>query len=313
MIDPDTFEISNHMVTSTINCRYDVTKRLMINKKSIQKYIHPLKPIPTSISPAGGLIHDIKCILFDIYGTLFISASGDISLAEQNSPQMEDINLLLARYKIEKSPPALLDELHHAIEVRHAELHAKGTEFPEVKIDRIWQQVLPAVDQRRIRQFAAEFELISNPVYPMPNLSDLLSTCRQHGLLMGIISNAQFYTPCLFNWFLDSDPQGLGFSPDLIFYSYIFAMAKPSPALFKMAAEKLKEKTIPPAAILYIGNDMLNDIYPAQRTGFKTALFAGDERSLRLRTADPRCRNLTPDLVITDLGQLIRMVAPEGI
>jgi putative hydrolase of the HAD superfamily len=280
----------------------------MINKKSIQKYIHPLKPIPTSISPAGGPINDIKCILFDIYGTLFISASGDISLAKQNSPQLEEVNLLLAKYEIEKSPLTLLEELHHTIEVRHAELRAKGIEFPEVKIDQIWQQVLPAVDQRRIRQFAAEFELISNPVYPMPNLSNLLSTCRQQGLLMGIISNAQFYTSCLFNWFLDSDPQGQGFSPDLIFYSYIFAMAKPSPALFKMAAEKLKEKEIQPAAVLYIGNDMLNDIYPAQNIGFKTALFAGDARSLRLRTADSRCRNLTPDLVVTDLGQLLALV-----
>jgi hypothetical protein len=36
-----------------------------------------------------------------------------------------------------------------------------------------------------------------------------------------------------------------------------------------------------------------------------TALFAGDRRSLRLRKDDPSCRLLTPDLVITDLGQLI--------
>jgi len=280
----------------------------MIDKKLIEKYICPLKPIPTSISPAGDLTLDIKCILFDIYGTLFISASGDISLAKQNSPQMEKIKLLLANYEIDKTPRALLNELHRAIEARHAELHDQGVEFPEVKIDRIWRQVLQTDDLGSISQFAAEFEIISNPVYPMPNLSDLLSTCRQHGLLMGIISNAQFYTPWLFNWFLDSDPANLGFSPDLIFYSYIFAIAKPSPALFEMAAEKLKEKEIQPAAVLYIGNDMLNDIYPAQKTGFKTALFAGDERSLRLRTADPRCRDLTPDLVLTDLGQLIRHI-----
>ena len=280
----------------------------MIEASSIQKYIRPLKPIPTSISPAGDLTHDVRCILFDIYGTLFISGSGDISLAKQHSPKLEEIELLLATYEIDKSPRVLLDELHLAIEARHAELHDKGIEFPEVKIDRIWQQVLPAVDQRRIRQFAAEFELISNPVYPMPNLSNLLSTCRQQGILMGIISNAQFYTPCLFNWFLDSDPQGLGFSPDLIFYSYLFAMAKPSPAIFKMSAEKLNGKEIQPASVLYIGNDMLNDIYPARIIGFKTALFAGDQRSLRLRTADPRCRNLTPDLVVTDLGQLIMKI-----
>jgi len=280
----------------------------MINKKSIQQYLRPLKPIPTSLSPAGDSIDAIRCVLFDIYGTLFISGSGDISLAKQNSPQVEEIGQLLASYGVDKTPRALLDALHRAIKARHAELHASGIDFPEVKIDRIWQQVLQVADIASIRQFAAEFELISNPVYPMPNLADLLSACRQQGLLMGIISNAQFYTPWLFNWFLDSDPQDLGFSPDLIFYSYKFAMAKPSSALFIKAAEKLKEKQIQPASVLYVGNDMLNDIYPAQNIGFKTALFAGDERSLRLRSADPRCRDLTPDLVVTDLGQLIQHI-----
>jgi len=281
---------------------------MMIEKKSIQKYIRPLQPIPTSLTPAGDLIHGIRCVLFDIYGTLFISGSGDIGSAEQNSPQLEEIGLLLAKFGIDKTPRALLDALHRAIEARHAALRHTGIDFPEVKIDRIWQQVLQAGDKDSIRQFAVEFELISNPVSPMPNLSDLLSACRRQGLWMGIISNAQFYTPWLFHWFLDSDPADLGFSPDLIFYSYLHAMAKPSPALFKMAAEKLKEKGIQPAAVLYIGNDMLNDIYPARNTGFKTALFAGDKRSLRLRTADPRCQNLTPDLVVTDLGQLIGLI-----
>ena len=278
----------------------------MIEKKSIQKYIRRLTPIPTSSTPAGDLIHDIRCVLFDIYGTLFISGSGDISLAKQDSPQMAEIKLLLTKYKINKSPRALLTEFRGAIKARHIELRNKGIDFPEVKIDRIWQQVLQANDQNIARQFAVEFELISNPVYPMPNLAHLLSACRQQGLLMGIISNAQFYTPYLFKWFLDSDPEGLGFNPDLIFYSYNFEMAKPSTALFETAVAKLKVKEIPPSSVLYLGNDMLNDIYPAKIAGFQTALFAGDKRSLRLRTDDPRCQDLTPDLVVTDLGQLLQ-------
>ena len=279
-----------------------------IKKKSIQQYIHRLAPIPTSLTPSGTLIPDLRCVLFDIYGTLFISGSGDISLTGQSSPQMETIRLLLNKYGISKTPRTLLDELHSAVEARHSELRNKGIDFPEVRIDRIWQQVLQADDHNTVRQFAVEFELISNPVYPMPNLTDLLSICRQRCLLMGIISNAQFYTPYLFKWFLDSDPQGLGFDSDLIFYSYKFEKAKPSAALFEMAAEKLMERKLPPATVLYLGNDMLNDIYPAKMAGFKTALFAGDKRSLRLRTADPRCRDLTPDLVVTDLGQLIHLI-----
>jgi len=34
-------------------------------------------------------------------------------------------------------------------------------------------------------------------------------------------------------------------------------------------------------------------------------LFAGDARSLRLRRDDSRCRRLKPNLVITDLLQLL--------
>jgi putative hydrolase of the HAD superfamily len=125
---------------------------------------------------------------------------------------------------------------------------------------------------------------------------------------MGIISNAQFYTPYLFKWFLDFAPEDLGFDPELVFYSYEFERAKPSAALFAMAAQKLRDKGLAPSSVLYLGNDMLNDIFPAKNSGFQTALFAGDKRSLRLRTDDPRCRSLKPDLVVTDLGQLINII-----
>ena len=277
----------------------------MLEKTSIQKYIRRLKPIPTSLTPAGELTHDIQCVLFDIYGTLFISESGDISLAEQNSPQLQKIEALLVKYSIKKPARILLNEFYLAIKNRHAQLHANHIDFPEVKIDQIWQPLLQFDNPKTVRRFAAEFELIANPVYPMPNLAKMLASVRQQGHLMGIISNAQFFTPYLFKWFLGSYPEALGFKRDLIFYSYNFEIAKPSAKLFQMAAATLKAKEINPPAVLYLGNDMLNDIYPAHMAGFQTALFAGDQRSLRLRENDPRCRNLTPDLVVTDLGQLI--------
>lgn len=61
--------------------------------------------------------------------------------------------------------------------------------------------------------------------------------------------------------------------------------------------------------ILYVGNDMLNDILPASKTGFRTALFAGDARSLRLRSDEAACRGLEPDTVLTDLRQLSYCIA----
>ncbi len=64
----------------------------MMDKKSVQRYLHHLTPLPTSLEPGGALTEKIKCVLFDIYGTLFISGSGDISLADKKSPEIEKIN-----------------------------------------------------------------------------------------------------------------------------------------------------------------------------------------------------------------------------
>ena len=125
---------------------------------------------------------------------------------------------------------------------------------------------------------------------------------------MGIISNAQFYTEYLFHWFLGAGPKSLGFHKDMLFYSYLSGHAKPSSYMFKSASYRLKSMGITEDSVLYIGNDMLNDILPAKEVGFKTALFAGDARSLKLRKDDPRSKNLYPDIIVTDLIQLINNI-----
>ena len=280
----------------------------MIKINKVQKYLHPLAPQPTSLKPDGAIRNKIKCILFDIYGTLFISGSGDISLADKKALQSDKINQLLTQYKIHKTAKALLDEFYQAIKARHTQLRGRGVDFPEVRIDQIWSKILSGVDPKMVKQFALEFELIVNPVYPMPNLQNMLSTCRRQGILMGLISNAQFYTPYLFRWFLDKNSEELGIDPGLVFYSYRFEVAKPSLKLFRLATETLRALGILPTEVLYVGNDMLNDIYPAKTIGFQTALFAGDRRSLRLRADDPRCQNLAPDVVVTNLIQLTQHV-----
>jgi putative hydrolase of the HAD superfamily len=66
----------------------------------------------------------------------------------------------------------------------------------------------------------------------------------------------------------------------------------------------LTRRGIEPQQVLYVGNDRVNDIWPAARTGMKTALFAGDSRSFRPREADPRTRSVREDVLLTDLRQL---------
>lgn len=277
---------------------------IMLSKKLISNYITPLDPIPTSLKKTGKIGGKIKCILFDIYGTLFISGSGDISIAEKKALDAHHLEQLLLKYGIKRKPSAIWNDLFSAIKEKHDEMRGKGIDFPEVEIDRIWTNVLENNDLDFIRRFAVEFEMLVNPVYPMPHVRELLFACKDSKLLTGIISNAQFYTPYLFKWLLGSDMSQLGFHHELTLFSYEFGQAKPSTFLFQLAAKRLNNMNIRKNSVLYIGNDMLKDIYPAKKTGFKTALFAGDSRSLKMRKDDPKCKNLSADIIITDLIQV---------
>jgi putative hydrolase of the HAD superfamily len=277
----------------------------MAYAKLASKYMQRLSPLTTSARPGGRLSQPVQCVLFDIYGTLFISGSGDISVARKTSPQAHKLQGLLQKFNIRKTSDDLAKELYRTIENEHRRLRGDGVDYPEIRIEKIWKQILKTDDLDSIRRFAIEYEMIANPVFPMPNLDQTLTACRQKKLTMGLISNAQFFTPLLFEWFLNAAPEGLGFHSELIFLSYQLGHAKPSPLPFEKASAVIQAMGLTAAACLYVGNDMLNDIYPAKQVGFQTALFAGDARSLRMRTEDRRCCNLSADLVLTDLSQLI--------
>ena len=277
----------------------------MLSEPEIRSRLQPLAPLPTGVRPKQGRISPIRCILFDIYGTLFISASGDIGIARRSNKSLRKLKSLLSKYRIGQPPEDLLARYYQSIEADHHASKEKGIEFPEVDIIRIWKQVLDGLSAPQLQDFAVEFEILANPTYPMPNLSDMLRACRKSGVRMGLISNAQFYTPLLFEWFLDANTEDLGFDHRLVFYSFQHGQAKPGEYLYRLAAKQLGRMEILPSVTLYVGNDMLNDIHPAKNTGFLTALFAGDARSLRLREDDPRCALIQPDLVVTELNQLI--------
>ncbi len=103
-------------------------------KKSGPPHIIPLRPIPTVLQPLGDRPNKVDAILFDIYGTLFISASGDISLAQRH-PELGRVSShsLLNKYGIATNPGRLKQMLLDTIDQHHRELKAGGTEYPEVR------------------------------------------------------------------------------------------------------------------------------------------------------------------------------------
>ncbi|MCP4690909.1 MAG: HAD family hydrolase [Desulfobacterales bacterium] len=291
----------------------------MLDKRVMENYRAPMEPLPAGLAPGGRLKGPISCLLFDIYGTLFISGAGelgvtgDVGVGERQGRGPDAIDRLLTRYEIDLPGETVRNHLHGAIRNTHLDMKKRGVDFPEVDILRIWREVLASRAPEEMETFAFEFEMIVNPVYPMPNLEKTLAAFQRAGVPMGVVSNAQFYTPHLFELFLGSPPEELGFIQELMFYSHQFGRAKPSDALFRRAVERLADLSISPESTLYTGNDMLNDMLPAKRAGFMTALFAGDRRSLRRRRDVDACKDVAPDLVITDLFQLTSWGGRGGI
>lgn len=285
----------------------------MIFSDIFDRYITPFAPVPSGLTPSGSPRHPVKVVLFDVYGTLLISASGELGgIRETDAPadngafpdSRRAIVSLAEDFNMPTSPEKLLKAYAGAVENEHLKMKNQGIDFPEVQIDHIWRRILGTTDINRARKFALAFELIINPVYPMPHLMEMLSRMNSAGIKRGIISNAQFYTPLMFEYFCGSLPQHLGFDPALLIWSYRMGRAKPSQRLFDSAGKTLSEFGVRPENTLFMGNDMLKDVYPAYTRGFQTALFAGDKQSLRLRKSDPRCRDLKPDMIVTDLLQL---------
>ena len=240
----------------------------------------PPRPAPSGVVPRLPFLPGIKAVLFDIYGTLLISEAGE----SHPDPRIRT-----------------------AIEAAHA---ASGLPFPEVDIREIHAALHPALAPAEIEELALRHELACNPTAEMPGAAGTLRALHRRGFTLGLISNAQFYTLPVLEENLHAPLEALGIDPGLVVFSYQLLRAKPDPSLFKAARALLAGRGIAPAAVLYLGNDVRNDIDPARAAGFRTALFAGDACSLRLRGRSPQ--DCGADAVLTELCQLLQITGGES-
>ncbi|MFO7939896.1 MAG: HAD hydrolase-like protein [Bacteroidales bacterium] len=275
---------------------------------------------PTNLQPKLEKKAPIKAVLFDIYGTLLISASGDIDRDKLSSNALQRAlkagGVSLIKNTSGNEEKKLLSQL---VTIVHKHKKASRHPYPEVDIQEVWRELLATAklkgwveylqQEPDIPSLAFVFELYSNAVYPMPGALEMISWLNDKEIPVGIVSNAQFYTPLIMNYLLweqfDGQEQIKGFDPDLSSYSYKLQRSKPDTYLFYHLKKQLAEKyDILPDETLFVGNDMLKDVYTGLKSGVQTALFAGDARSLRLRTDDKRVHGLQPDYIITHLNQL---------
>ncbi|MDD5699014.1 MAG: HAD family hydrolase [Victivallaceae bacterium] len=284
-----------------------------------------LLPIPTYMaSRLRGGSRQLKCVIFDIYGTLLISSSGDIDKLRLSPSYILESFSKCGIKIISPSPDKTAEDI--IIKYKQTINELQGSEnrnncgHPEIDIREVWRRLIQElyreklIDKPWIREvelLAVHFEILSNPVYPMPSMKETILRLHERRIPLGIISNAQFYTPVIMNYFLTGEVGGREtidyFDPDLTVFSYREKLGKPELVLFEKVLDRCQTKYgLQNHEILYVGNDMLKDIYPAQQLRMRTALFAGDARSLRLRT-ETIPGNCTPDYTVNSLKQITRL------
>ncbi len=292
-------------------------------KNRFLKLSNELHPLATDTEPDLKKLPGIKAVIFDFYGTLFISGVGDIGIDDGKS----DEGLLITA--IENSGMTIINpeagkrgyEIYSlVVDKEIQELKKSGIPYPEPDIRKVWHKVLnqmytekllsTEINSDHVYLMSVEFEARMNPVWPMHDLHETLDGIRKKSCHLGIISNSQFYTPIAFEALAGKSLSELGFENELLHWSFEEARKKPGLKFYELFLRKAK-KHLPDLTAenyLYVGNDMLKDVYPASNLGMKTALFAGDKRSLKWRKGDDRCAGLQPDIVITELKQILECI-----
>ncbi len=187
---------------------------------------------------------EIKAVAFDIDGTLYPNASMYLRSAPFFLTHLRQFSCFSrVRKEIRTMRP-----VRNFKEIQ-AQLFAKYMGIPEEKAKRIIEN-----------SFYKRWESTFRYVKPFPNIKEILSDFKAAGLKLGVMSDFP----------VDRKLRLLGLDDywDCMFSSEDTGYLKPEPEPFLALAECLK---IPPANILYVGNNYEYDIIGAKNAGMLTA------------------------------------------
>jgi putative hydrolase of the HAD superfamily len=277
-------------------------------------------------------LFDVRAVIFDTYGTLVNYWRPGIDDKEKRPDLLKGAFRKVADrfgftpYLVEMDPESdpektLFDLYHGLISLGREKSLKNGIEFPEVKIEEIWNLIILMLKRRgydpgqelpenpgdlaRYCAFCYNFHSLGRGLYP--NVVDALSELKKNNIVLGILSNAQFYTPIDLTLFIRDQSRGAYddynelFDTDLTFFSYEYGVTKPHTLLFRTLYDALYEYQILPGQTVFAGNDLALDIEPAAKAGMRTAFFTGDSSSAYFHGKDGA---IIPDITFSSWEEL---------
>jgi putative hydrolase of the HAD superfamily len=276
---------------------------------------HPAPPegfrefVPISYPSIKEKLFDVRAVIFDVYGTLIEYWKPEFSDKEakqqallaafRNTADYFGMKDVLVRMNPADAPEKTLHDFYHGLIALQQEKSVRsGIEFPEIRIEEIWGIIILMLqrhgydpttvrpgetsDLSRTIAYYYNFHALGRGLYP--GVVTMLEDLRKNNIRVGIVSNAQFYTPVDLTLLIRQQSDGRYddylelFDLDLIFYSYEYGAAKPDQLLLGKLFDALYEYQILPSQTVFVGNDLTADIQPALSAGMQTGFFTGDKR-----------------------------------
>ena len=104
-----------------------------------------MQPKPTETKVRLVELPDVRAVLFDIYGTLMISGSGDIGSDQSDHRRKslkEVLKLLDLDFDFEDKELDRSDKFAEVVRAEHERAKLAGVEYPEVDYREIWSCLL---------------------------------------------------------------------------------------------------------------------------------------------------------------------------
>jgi len=218
----------------------------------------------------------IKAVIWDLYGTLFFSKKNKRAIDPASYDNLKrGMEYLNDNYNLDINPDNGIKYYREIVEKLHNKRVKKqpGLQHPELDIMKLWQiffsdYLNKAINEKKAREIALNFEKAVNPVYvPQKNIN-LLKYLLKKNIIQGVLSNCQFYSLKI----LEEEIGELNryFEDDLFVLSYKTKAAKPDKKIYEKLLEKIEKKNILPEESIMIGNDLDNDIIPLKKREFNT-------------------------------------------
>ena len=95
----------------------------------------PLQPLPTGVQPRLTRLKSLRAVLFDVYGTMLISGSGDVGTSIAGV-QSAALSAAFEAVGLPSCPDgeAVASTLTNTIREYHRRARRRGIEFPEVEM-----------------------------------------------------------------------------------------------------------------------------------------------------------------------------------